>query len=53
MYVPAGGLAIPQFGQQLTSNFDVAYNNQHFRHHWTPLPPKSKKSSAKAVIEHD
>ena len=55
MYVPAGGLAIPQFGPQRTATFDVAYNDQRFRHHWTPLPPKSKKASksSKAVIEHD
>ena len=55
MYAPAGGLAIPRFGPQYTSAFDVAHPNPRYRHHWRPLPPKSKKGSkaAKATIEHE
>jgi hypothetical protein len=55
MYAPVGGLAVPRFGPQLTSTFDVAYANPRYIHHWRPLPPKSKKATkgSKAVIEHD
>jgi len=55
MYVPSGGQAIPRFGPQATSAYDVAHPNPRFIHHWRPLPPKSKKAAkaSKAVIEHD
>jgi hypothetical protein len=56
MYVPSGGLAIPRFGTQSTSAYDIAHLNPRFIHHWRPLPPKSKKASkaSKATaIEHD
>jgi hypothetical protein len=54
MYAPVGGLAVPRFGPQLTSAFDVARPDFRFRHHWHPLPPKTKKASnAKKVVEKD
>lgn len=51
MYAPVGGLAIPRFGPQYTSAFDIARPDYRFLHHWKPLPPKSKKtaSGSKAV----
>jgi hypothetical protein len=53
MYAPMGGLAVPKFGPQVTSAFDVAHLNPRYIHHWRPLPPKSKKSSKASSVEHD
>jgi hypothetical protein len=53
MYAPNGGLAIPRFGPQVTSAFDVAHLNPRYIHHWRPLPPKSRKSSKASSVEHD
>jgi hypothetical protein len=47
MYAPAGGMAIPQFGPQLTAASDRAYLNPRFKYHWRPLPPKAKRSASK------
>ncbi len=42
MYAPAGGLAVPRFGPQYSSAFDVARPDFRFRYHWHRLPPKKK-----------
>lgn len=45
MYAPAGGLAVPRFGPQYTSAFDVAHPDSRFRYHWRHVPPKSSKKT--------
>ena len=44
MYAPMGGLAVPRFGPQYTSAFDVAHPDSRFRYHWRHVPPKSSKA---------
>lgn len=47
MYAPMGGLAVPRFGPQFTSMFDVAHPDYRFLFHWHRIPPKGGKA------EHD
>jgi hypothetical protein len=51
MYAPVGGLAIPHFGPQYTSAFDIARPNYKFLHHWRPLPPKKATKGQKVEKE--
>jgi hypothetical protein len=49
MYAPVGGLAVPRFGPQFTSAYDIAKPEARFHHHWRPLPPKTKSASSQKV----
>lgn len=43
MYTPAGGLAVPRYGPQFTSMFDVAHPDYRYLFHWHRIPPKDAK----------